>query len=100
MHYHYINKLKPHPNCHSNKLHFFNGIFTFFQHIGFSDRMSGQYRREKDLQQHSNGLVQYTVLAIPAENAHDHETNSSQRGSFPGQTLVQTPAFSDHQTSN
>jgi hypothetical protein len=29
--------------------------------------MIGQYRREQDLQLHSHGLVQYTVLAIPAD---------------------------------
>jgi hypothetical protein len=46
--------------------------------------MIGQYRREQNLQLHSHGLVQYTVLPIPAETAHKQETNSSQHGPFPG----------------
>jgi hypothetical protein len=62
--------------------------------------MIGQYRREQDLQLHSNGFVQYTVLAILAETAHNHETNSSQHDPFPGQTLVQIPIFSAQQKSN
>jgi hypothetical protein len=77
----------------------FNGTFSFFQYIAFSDIMIGQYRREQDLQLHSHGIVQYTVLAIPAETAHNHETNSSRHGPFPVQTLVQTPTFSDQQIS-
>jgi hypothetical protein len=78
----------------------FNSTFTYFQYIGFSDRMICQYRRERDLQLHSHSLVQYTILAIPAETAHDHETNSSQHGPFPGQSLVQIPTISNQQTSN
>jgi hypothetical protein len=62
--------------------------------------MIGQYQREQDLQIHSHGLVQYTVLAIPPETAHNHEATSSQHGPFPGQTLVHTPTFSDLQASN
>jgi hypothetical protein len=78
----------------------FNGTFSCFQYIGFSHRMIGEYWRQKDLQLHSHGLVQYTVLAILAETAHNHETNSSQHGPFRGQPLVQTPTFSNEQTSN
>jgi hypothetical protein len=63
--------------------------------IGFSDRMIGQYRREKHLQLNSHGLVQYSVLAMPAETAHNHETKSSLHGRFPDQSLVQTPTFSN-----
>jgi hypothetical protein len=74
--------------------------FRCFQYIWFSDRRTGQYRREQDLQQHSHGLAQYTVLAIPAETAHNNETNSSQHCPFPGQSSVNTPTFSDQQTSN
>jgi hypothetical protein len=62
--------------------------------------MTGQYRRKQDLQVNSHGLVQYTVLPIPAETAHDDETNSGQNGSFPGQSLVQAPTFSNQQESN
>jgi hypothetical protein len=47
--------------------------------------MIGQYRREQDLQLHSHDLDQYTVLPIPAETAHNHESNSSQYGPSAGQ---------------
>jgi hypothetical protein len=79
---------------------FIKGIFSCFQYIGFSDRMIGQYPREKDLQPHSYVLVQYSVLTIPSQAAYNHETNSSQHGPFPCQSLVQTPTFSNQQTSN
>jgi hypothetical protein len=39
-------------------------------------------------------------MAILAETARNHETNSSQHGPFPGQSLVQAPTFSNQQTSN
>jgi hypothetical protein len=78
----------------------FNGTFSCFQYVGFSDRMIGQYRLEKDLQLYSHGLVQYAVLPIIAEAAYNHETISSQRGPFSVQSLLKKPTFSNQQTSN
>jgi hypothetical protein len=62
--------------------------------------MIGQHRCKQDFQLHSQGIIQYTVLIIPAQTAHNQETNSSQHGPFPEQSLVQTPTFSDQQTLN
>jgi hypothetical protein len=99
MHYHYFEKMKPHTVPATSYISF-NGTFSCFQCIGFTDRMIGQYRREQDLQLHSYGLVQYTVLEILTQTAHNQETNSSQHGPYPGLSLVRALRFSIQQTSN